>query len=743
MANHEHRFGDEGSSSPPDKLPAPDEAGPTDPNPESSQAKRQDHDIKDARLLGGLVTDLATEPPVQTAETGDKFRMARFSPQELDQALTIYDQLEGQDQDLIARRFGFDGHQPHTHKEIGAVFGHGTSWAETRTRRLIANEPVDKQRGGRFKPSELVQAQAIYDQLEGPDRDLIARRFGLDGHDPHTYKEIEAVFGRSEGWAYRQTERLIANEPVDKQRGASLKPSKLVQAQAIYDQLEGPDRDLIARRFGFDGHDPHTYKEIGAMFGYSTNWARRRTRRLIANEPVDKQRGGRFNPSELVQAQAIYDQLEGQDQDLIARRFGLDGHDPHTYKEIGAMFGYSTNWARRRTRRLIANESADKRRGARFKPSELVQAQTIYDQLEGQDQDLIARRFGFDGYQSHTHKEIGAVFGYSTSWAENRTRRLIANEPVDKQRGASLKPSELVQAQTIYDQLEGQDQDLIARRFGFDGYQSHTHKEIGAVFGYSTSWAENRTRRLIANEPVDKQRGGRFNPSELVQAQAIYDQLEGQDQDLIARRFGLDGHDPHTYKEIEAVFGRSEGWAYRQTERLIANEPVDKQRGASLKPSKLVQAQAIYDQLEGPDRDLIARRFGFDGHQPHTIKQLGVALGCEVTTRRIELLLSRQDPRFGQLPGFSLQELAVAKAIIGNLEGPKQELIARRFGLKDYPPHSYRELGAVFGQGTPWARKQVKRIVSGRASDPRQTDHFKPRELAPDQAIRYNLEGQH
>ncbi len=177
--------------------------------------------------------------------------------------------------------------------------------------------------------------------------------------------------------------------------------------------------------------------------------------------------------------------------------------------------------------------------------------------------------------------------------------------------------------------------------------------------------------------------------------------------------------------------------------KILANESLD--RGARFSPQELDQAQAIYDQLEGPDQDLIAQRFGFDDHQPHTIEQLGAALGCSVgvITRRIESLLPSLDPEFRQLPSFNLQELAIAKAILSNLEGPKQELIARRFGLNDYQPHSYRELGAMFGQGTQWARNQVKKIVSGRAPDPKQTDHFKPRELPPDQAIRYNLEGQH
>ena len=647
MASHEYRFGDEEPSSPPDELPAPDEAGATGPNPESSRTKRQDDDIKNARLLGKLVTNLVAEPAVQTAETDDKSRTRtednpatkplildirrrpRFDPQEISQAQAIYDQLEGPDRELIARRFGFDGHQPHTYKEVGAVFGYGTSRTAYQIRRLIANESDDKFQGASLQPSELAQAQAIYDQLEGADRELIARRFAFDGHDRHTYKEVGAVFGYSTNWAQRQTKRLIVGKSVNKNRGARLQPSELTQAQAIYDQLEGSDQDLIARRFGFDGHGPHTYKEMGAVFGRSELWAYRQTKCLIADEPLsdtqlDRQAltislnatlGARLRPSELVRAQAIYDQLEGQDQDLIARRFGFDGHNPHTYKEIGAAFGRSGGWAGYQTRRLIAGESSytqlgrqtltvslDANRGARLQPSELTQAQAIYDQLEGSDQDLIARRFGFDGHGPHTYKEIGAVFGRSEGWAGYQTRRLIAGESADKRRGGRFNPSELAQAQAIYDQLEGPDQDLIARRFGFDGHDPHTYKEMGAAFGRSKLWAYRQTKRLIAGESVDKFRGVRLRPSELVRAQAIYDQLEGQPRELIARRFGFDGYSPQGYREIGEAFGRSPNWGNRSIRKILANESLD--RGARFSPQELDQARAVYDQLGGPDQDL-------------------------------------------------------------------------------------------------------------------------------------------
>ncbi len=552
MANHEHRFGDEEPSSPPDKLPAPDEAGPTGPNPESSQTKRQDHDIKNARLLGRLVTDLVAEPPLQKSETGDRSR-------------TRADDSPAPEPPRL------DTERAH-HLIVGGPL-------DTQLDRQALAISLNTNRGARLKPSELVQAQAIYDQLEGPDRELIARRFGFDGYQSHTYKEIEAVFGHSGGWAAKRTRRLIAGEPVDKLREARFSPHKLDQALTIYDQLEGQDRELIARRFGFDGYQPHTLRDLGVVFGRGRGWAEDQTRRLIAGESVDKLRGASLKPSELAQAQAIYDQLEGQDRELIARRFGFDGYQPHTLRDLGVVFGHSRGWAEDQPRRLIVGEpsdtqldrqattvSLDASRGARFSPQELDQAQAIYDQLEGPDRELIARRFGFDGYQPHTHKEIGAVFGCSRNWARIRTRRLIANEPVDKLRRARLQPSELVQAQAIYDRLEGSDRELIARRFGFDGYQPHTYKEIEAMmFGRSEGWARYQTRRLIASESLDPGFGHkaklRLEPKNQARARDIYDQLEGQPRELIARRFGFDGHDPQAYREIDEAFGRSTNWS--------------------------------------------------------------------------------------------------------------------------------------------------------------------------------------
>ncbi len=414
---------------------------------------------------------------------------------------------------------------------------------------------------------------------------------------------------------------------------------EIAQAQAIYAQLEGQPRELIARRFGFDGFQPSSYRELAEVFGKTHTWANEHVKRLLAEIAPDLRQGASFDPEELLQAQAMHPNLEGQDQDLVARRFGLTGYQPHTYKELGEVFDKSAHWAEYNVRRFIPSHRPSPSQRAQIDAQEIAQAQAIYAQLEGQPRELIARRFGFDGYQPHTYKEIGAVFGGNPHWAEH-IHRLLINEPQDRRRAPRINNQEITQAQAIYDQLEGPDRELIARRFGFDGFQPHTCRELEEVCERSRKWVATRIQQLIPREILDTQldqrtlttslnanRGARFKPSELILAQAIYDRLDEPDRELIARRFGFDGYQSHTYEEIGTVFGQSYDRMQTRIKKLITNEPADRSRGAQLETQEVVQALAIYDRLDEPDRELIARRFGFDGHQPHTLKQLGPIFG--------------------------------------------------------------------------------------------------------------------
>ena len=264
-----------------------------------------------------------------------------------------------------------------------------------------------------LKRQELEAIEAIYSQLDDQDRDIATRYYyGPDGQRPQTMEEIGQAYGRSYGWACHQLTRIRGGCSWDLRAGPRFKSGDRDKAEQLYQELDPVDdresRQVLALRFGFDGHQPNTYMALENQYGHSWIWWWKRVTRLLAADAglatlghqrqSQKRRGADLE---------LYHQLDPvDDQDaryFLAQRHGFDGHRPHSLDELGQCYDRSGKWAVDQLNRIRQGQRfivGDSHWRPCFSSDQLLEARLIYDQLDpvadGLESELLALRYGFD-----------------------------------------------------------------------------------------------------------------------------------------------------------------------------------------------------------------------------------------------------------------------------------------------------------------------------------------------------------
>ena len=121
---------------------------------------------------------------------------ARFSQQEAETARLAYGGLIGDDQEMMALRYGFDGQVPHTYAEIGEMYGKNEKWVSSHMSSLrLGYKPKkkSKEKPKKWEEKSLSREdklKIILSSLGAIELQIALRHYGLPPHKTCSVQEI-------------------------------------------------------------------------------------------------------------------------------------------------------------------------------------------------------------------------------------------------------------------------------------------------------------------------------------------------------------------------------------------------------------------------------------------------------------------------------------------------------------------------------------------------------------------------
>ena len=509
-----------------------------------------------------------------------KLAKARFSPAELERAKMVYEQLkDGEDRQLLAMRYGLGGETTHSCRDLAALHSKSSTWLQNRLNETLGDPMVKYQQGARINPEEEQAARSVYEQLkDDEDLQLLALRFGFDGQKRHTLQELCQFYDCSQTLIQANLDKIIGNTEAGniKAGEARFSEQELLEARKTYDILpDNEDRQRLAMRYGLGGKEHHTYKALSRIYGESTAQLRRQITSIRRKgRSFRGTHGPRFNPEEVTAAQQIYEQLEdAEDLQLLALRFGFDGEKRHTYKDLAQRVNKAKTSVRYNVCRLLECQDVWQTYGVLIDAEERQAAEVIYNQMPaGEERQIVALRFGFGGKRPHTYVEIGKLRNRSPMAVNNLVLHLLQSDKVSLRR-IIQKAEELLTAEKVYVLLKDEEsRKLLALRFAFGGKKRHTYEQIGQDYGRSRHWAKKRIDDLLAGKKSKTPSDPHFQLSKQRAAWLIYNSPAGQENELLAMRYGFDGQEEHTYEQIAHRKGKSRTTIVRNIKALFSEE---------------------------------------------------------------------------------------------------------------------------------------------------------------------------
>ena len=140
---------------------------------------------------------------------------------------------------------------------------------------------------------------------------------------------------------------------------------------------------------------------------------------------------------------------------------------------------------------------------ARFSKQEAETARLAYDGLIGDDKEMMALRYGFDGQVPHTYAELGKIYGKSEKWASCHMSNLHPGyKPKKKSKEKPKKWEEEALSREdklaiILPRLGATELQIALRHYGLPPYQACSVQEINHQLFHNTPMGEQKIRGLI------------------------------------------------------------------------------------------------------------------------------------------------------------------------------------------------------------------------------------------------------
>ena len=138
----------------------------------------------------------------------------------------------------------------------------------------------------------------------------------------------------------------------------------------------------------------------------------------------------RFSQQEAETARLAYGGLIGDDKEMMALRYGFDSQVPHTYAEIGEMYGKNEKWVSSHMNSLRLDRKSKKSKEKLKKwetesPTREDKLKIILSRLGAIELQIALRHYGLSPHKTCSVQEINRQLFHNTPMGEQKIRGFI------------------------------------------------------------------------------------------------------------------------------------------------------------------------------------------------------------------------------------------------------------------------------------------------------------------------------
>lgn len=132
-----------------------------------------------------------------------------------------------------------------------------------------------------FSQKEFKKVRKLYSSLEGPDREFATLRYGLDGHQPHTYHEISRKMNISMTEIRECRRRALGLKEQPDTELLDGQAFLMSQLAAILPSLGRQEQQIAMRHYGLGRHEPQSVQAINKQLFNNTPFGEQRIKGFL------------------------------------------------------------------------------------------------------------------------------------------------------------------------------------------------------------------------------------------------------------------------------------------------------------------------------------------------------------------------------------------------------------------------------------------------------------------------------
>ena len=564
---------------------------------------------------------------------------------------------------------------------------------------------------------EQIQNSSLTDR----EKDILFRRYGLNGYEKQTQRQIGEKCGLTkDGVRYIQEKAEIKMV-----RGETSLPYTFEQIQNS--SLTDREKDILFRRYGLNGYEKQTQRQIGERYGLVQARIFRIQRKAEIKIVVGE------TPSPYTFEQIQNSSLTDREKDILFRRYGLNGYEKQTQSQVSGDY-YLTRESIGRIQRNDQKGSFWDERMSFFKScylktnlykfvsspyfmllEEIVQESN--QDLVDSDEGLKARlKEGVCRFYDFSVGDLDEILVLHQNYLIMLVKDVIVEKGlkeaeelfdlsgvVRKVLGEAVKVTGETFSLYNFEQIQNssltdREKDIICRRLGLNGYEKQTLKEIGEEHDLSKEmirkiqmkirlkmgWTKEVWSSLIL---IRRVRGVPIFSFEQIQNSSLTD----REKDILFRRYGLNGYGGQTLKEISEDCDLKEERVYYLQKRA----EIKIEKGETHPPYNFEQIQN--SSLTDREKDILFRRYGLNGYDKQTQEQIGEIYsltrnGVGSLQKRAEIKIEKGETP----PPYNFEQIQNS-----SLTDREKDILFRRYGLNGYDKQTQEQIGKVYGLARP------------------------------------------
>lgn len=269
-------------------------------------------------------------------------------------------------------------------------------------------------------------------RLAAHDADLITLSRNVRHERPNDLDVRRAMAAPSPLPTDRGSDAVLAPEPETEPDEPDPRFDLL---RAALDGLLPAERNTIARRYGFDGHEPMSFQDIAQELGISNTAVCANHKRGIARLRIYLDDPSKIPPPlpdfNVPAIRNLLDQFPPRDREVIILHHGLDGQDPLSFRQIARRRGLAATTVGTHYARVL-----DRLRECLVDPSRIPPhpisfddpaVRAALDRLQARDQDMIRTHYGLNGDPPVPLAEMARLVGLPKSTVADRCRCAMRN----------------------------------------------------------------------------------------------------------------------------------------------------------------------------------------------------------------------------------------------------------------------------------------------------------------------------